>query len=353
MGLIDTLRGELIDIVEWLDDTRTTLVWRFPRYHNEIKNGARLIVRPGQVAVFVSEGKIADVFEPGMHVLATRNLPVLSTLKGWKHGFDSPFKAEVYFVATRQLTDLKWGTPNPVLVRDPDLGPVRVRAFGTFTLKATDPRRLVTELVGADATFDVAEITVLLRAIVATAFSELVATAGIPVVELASSLPGLSERLRQAAVARIDDEYGIDLPQLYIVNVSVPPEVEAAVDARAARDLVGDLDAYRGYQLGRSTPIAAANPAGGLAGAGVGLGMGMAYAQGGMPALAPPALPAWHVAEQGRQTGPLDFAALAAAIAAGRVSRETLVWTAGMASWEPAATVSALQALFPPPLPER
>jgi membrane protease subunit (stomatin/prohibitin family) len=346
MGLIEKLRAEFVDVVEWIDDVPQTLVWRFPRYHNQIKNGARLVVRPGQIAVFVSQGRIADVFEPGTHVLETRNLPLLSTLQGWKHGFDSPFKAEVYFVATRQVTDLKWGTPNPVIVRDPRLGPVRVRAFGTFTLKAVDGRRLVTELVGGDTGLVADEITTLVRSIVVNAFAELVGTTTTSVVDLAASYPALSERLRRAVVAHIDDEYGLDVPQLYIMNVSVPSEVEEALDARASRSVVGDLDAYRQYQLGRATPVAAANPAGGLAAAGVGLGMGMAYA-----GAAPPPLPGWHVAEQGRSVGPLDFAALAAEIAAGRVSRETLVWTAGMAAWEPASKVAALQALFPPPLP--
>jgi membrane protease subunit (stomatin/prohibitin family) len=179
MSFVDKLRGELIDIIEWVDDSRHTLVWRFPRYHNQIKNGAQLIVRPGQLALFVHQGKIADVFEPGTHKLATKNLPVLSTLQGWKHGFESPFKAEVYFVATRQITDLKWGTPNPILMRDPDFGPVRVRAFGSYTLKAQDARALLTELVGTDSEFDSEEISVLLRSIIANAFADMVASSGI------------------------------------------------------------------------------------------------------------------------------------------------------------------------------
>ena len=158
MGFVDKLRAELVDIIEWIDDSRRTLVWRFPRYHNQIKNGAQLIVRPGQVAVFVHQGKIADVFGPGQHRLETRNLPVLSTLAGWLYGFDSPFKAEVYFVSTRQVTDLRWGTPNPVPMRDPDLGPVRVRAFGTYTLRASDPKTLLTELVGTNGEYAADEI---------------------------------------------------------------------------------------------------------------------------------------------------------------------------------------------------
>ena len=352
MGLIEKLRAEFVDIVEWMDDAPQTLVWRFPRYHNQIKNGARLIVRPGQMAVFVSGGKVADVFEPGTHVLETRNLPILSTLRGWPHGFDSPFKAEVYFVATRQVTDLRWGTPNPVIVRDSGLGPVRVRAFGTFSLKASDPRRLLTELVGANAEFVADEIAAMVRAVIVSSLAELLGTNTVSVVDLAASYPALSERLRRATVARLDDEYGLDVPQLYVMNVSVPSEVEEAIDARSGATVVGDTAAYRQYQLGRSTPIAAANPAGGVAGAGVGLGMGMAYV-GGVSggSSTPPPMPAWHVARQGRPVGPLDFAALAAEIAAGRVSRETLVWTAGMAAWEPAEAVTALRSLFPPPLP--
>ncbi len=150
MSLMQKLRAELIDIVEWIDDSRHALVWRFPRYQNQIKHGAQLIVRPGQSAVFVHQGEIADVFPPGQYRLDTNNLPLLSTLAGWYHGFDSPFKSEVYFINTRQITDLKWGTPSPVMMRDPDFGPIRVRAFGTYTLKARDPKTLLTELVGTE-----------------------------------------------------------------------------------------------------------------------------------------------------------------------------------------------------------
>ncbi|TMQ57942.1 MAG: antifreeze protein, partial [Candidatus Eisenbacteria bacterium] len=163
MGLVSKLRGELVDIIEWVDSTRNTLVWRFPRYQNEIKNGARLVVRPGQSAIFVDRGRIADVFQPGSYELGTKNLPLLTTLRGWPHGFNSPFKAEVYFVTTRQVTELKWGTPHPVLLRDPEFGPLRVRAFGTYTLRAVKPEALLSELVGTDGSFEADEIEVLLR----------------------------------------------------------------------------------------------------------------------------------------------------------------------------------------------
>jgi membrane protease subunit (stomatin/prohibitin family) len=249
MGFVNKLRGELVDIVELVDDSRNTLVRRFPRYHNQIKNGARLVVRPGQSAVFVDRGKVADVFGPGTYELTTPNLPLLSTLQGWKHGFESPFKAEVYFVTTRQVTELKWGTPNPVLLRDPELGPLRVRAFGTYTLRALKPEALLSELVGTDGAFEADEIEVLLRSIIATEFSEMVAKSEISVVDLAGNYGRLSETLRRAVLAKVDDEYGLDIPQLWIVNVSVPEQVEQAVDARSSMGVIGDLGRYQQYQL--------------------------------------------------------------------------------------------------------
>src|SRR4051812_14968321 len=250
MGLLDRLRHELIDIIEWVDDTNHTLVWRFPRYQNEIKNGAQLIVRPGQKAIFVHRGELADVFEPGHYELKTDNLPVLSTLQGWKHGFNSPFRSEVYFVSTRQVTDLKWGTPNPIILRDPDFGPVRVRAFGTYAVKAVDPRALLKELVGTDAEFNADELTELLRSIIVTTFADLIGSSKIAVLDLASRYRELSDDLRKAAVERVDDEYGLDIPQLMIVNVSLPEDVEKAVDTRSSMGIVGDMNKFQQFQLG-------------------------------------------------------------------------------------------------------
>jgi membrane protease subunit (stomatin/prohibitin family) len=377
MGFVNKLRGEFVDIIEWLDETRNTLVWRFPRYQNEIKNGAKLVVRPGQCAILVDRGKVADVFHPGTYELVTKNIPVLTTLRKWEHGFNSPFKVEVYFVVTRQITELKWGTPHPVLLRDPEFGPIRVRAFGTYTLKASKPEALLAELVGTDGSFEAGEIDVLLRSIIAAEFSNLVAKAEISVVDLAGSYLRLSEDLRRAVLARIDGEYGLDLPQLVIVNVSVPEQVERALDARSSMGVIGDLDRYQRYQLGASIPAAAANPAGGLAAAGVGLGMGMTLAglttggpgSGGAPSagavpggitraplpLIPPTPESdaslWHVAMDGRTYGPYSTSQIAQAIASGQLRGETLVWSAGMGGWTPLAGVPRLAAFFPPPPP--
>ena len=368
MGLFDKLRAELIDIIEWIDDTRTTLVWRFPRYQNEIKNGAQLIVRPGQLAVFVHQGQIADVFEPGTHTLETKNLPILSTLQGWKYGFNSPFKAEVYFCSTRQVTDLKWGTPNPVMLRDADFGPIRLRAFGTYALKITEPRALLKELVGTDGVVSTDEVTELMRSIINTAFADLIGKAQIAALDLAANYQQLSEQLRKLASERVDDEYGLDLPQLFIVNISLPEEVEKALDTRTSMGVIGDLGRYQQFQMGKAMTAAAENPGGGGAATGMGLGMGMAMANqmmqnmpqaagqhaGGMMPPPPPGS-AWHVAVGGQTQGPFSAAQLADGISRGQVGAATLVWTAGMQSWVPAGQAPELAGYFrsmtPPPPP--
>jgi membrane protease subunit (stomatin/prohibitin family) len=359
MGLLDKLRGELIDIVEWVDDSQHTLVFRFPRYQNEIKNGAQLVVRPGQAAIFVDQGEIADVFEPGRYELDTENLPLLSSLRGWKHGFNSPFKCEVYFVSTRQITDLKWGTPNPIMLRDADFGPIRIRAFGTYALRAIDPKILLKELVGTSGAFEAEEVGELLRSIIVEAFSTLLGQAKIAALDLAANYRDLSEQLRGLVRERIDDEYGLDVPALFIVNVSFPPEVEKALDSRTSMGVIGDVGRYQQFQLGNALLAAAQNPGGG-AGQALGLGVGFALAgqfanasvaPGAPPA--PPGAPQFHVSQNGQVQGPFPLQHLAAAIAQGQLSASTFVWSQGMAAWAPAAQVPALAAYFhtPPPPP--
>ncbi|HRX85840.1 MAG TPA: SPFH domain-containing protein, partial [Phycisphaerae bacterium] len=339
MGLFDKLRGELVDIVEWLDHTRDTLVWRFPRYHNQIKNGAQLIVRPGQVAVFVHRGALADVFEPGHYELRTDNLPILSTLQGWKHGFDSPFKAEIYFVTTRQITDLKWGTPNPIMLRDPEFGPIRLRAFGTYALKATQPQALLKELVGTDAVFDADEIHELLRGMINESLADVIGTAKIAALDLAANYQELAALVRRKVIERVDDEYGLDLPQLLIVNISLPEEVEKALDTRTSMSMIGDMNRFQQYQMGQAMTQAASNPSGGGAADGMGLGMGFAMAnrmmqpQGGAPGMAPPPPPppagtTFHVTINGQTSGPFNMAQMTDGIAHGQVKADTLVWSA-------------------------
>ncbi len=374
--LMEKLRGEIVDIIEWIDDSQTTLVWRFPRYQNEIKHGAQLVVRAGQVAVFVHEGQIADVFEPGIHELTTRNLPILATILGWKYGFESPFKCEVYFVSTRQITGLKWGTPNPVMLRDADFGPIRLRAFGTYNLQAKDARLLITQLVGTDGTFEAGEVTELMRSIIVSSFADVLGTANIAALDLASNYNEISEGVRQEVVQRVNTEFGLDVPQLFVVNISLPEEVEEALDTRSSMSVIGDMGQYQQFQMGKAMTKAAENPSGGGAAEGMGLGMGFAMASqmanqmgmaqagaapgGGMPGGAPPApgapppVPAavaWYVAENGATHGPFTPQQIQAMAGQGRLGAGSMVWRAGMAAWTAMGQVAELSGLTPPPPP--
>jgi len=357
MGLWEKIKGEFIDIVEWIDDTQDTLVYRFQRYSNEIKYGARLVVRESQVGVFVNEGRVADIFKPGLYILETRNLPVLSTLQGWKHGFQSPFKAEVYFLSTRLFTDLKWGTRSPVLFKDPELGPVRLRAFGTYVIRVKDPVTFIRQIAGTDAQFTTDEITEQLRNFIVSRFADLLGESKIPVAELSAKYDELgsfvTDRLRGEFEA-----YGLELNKLLVENISLPPEVEEILDRRTGLGLAGNLQAYTQFQTANSIPEAARNP-GGLAAGGIGLGMGMAMAGQVGGALAhgqapPPLRTLYFVAMGGKQTGPFDSRGLEGEIQQGRLTRETLVWRHGMERWVPAVQVPDLLELFaqvPPPLP--
>jgi len=365
MGLFDKLRGELIDIIEWVDDTRNTLVWRFPRYQNEIKQGAQLIVRPGQLAVFVLQGKIGDVFEPGTHTLNTQNLPILSTLAGWKYGFNSPFKSEVYFVSTRQITDLKWGTPNPIMLRDPEFGPIRLRAFGTYALKAVEPRALLTELVGTDGAVEADEITELLRSIITSAFSDMLAEKQVAALDLAAHYREFSDELRKYVQERVDDEYGLEIPQLIIVNISLPEAVEKALDTRTSMGVIGDMGKFQQYSLGEAMRESATHGGGGD-GLGMGLGLAMAGrmmtspgigfgapAAGGPPA--PPMPPAWHVAVNGQTQGPFSPEQIQQGIQGGQINGKTLLWSPQLSGWTAAEQIPNWSSLFqrtvPPPPP--
>jgi membrane protease subunit (stomatin/prohibitin family) len=221
MTLRDIIHGELIDIVEWLETSPDAMLWRFDRPNGELKNGAQLIVRPGQMAVFVDQGRIADVFKPGQYELTTSNLPVLSKLRGWKYGFQSPFKAEVVFVSTRQFIGNKWGTKSPVMMRDPQVGPVRLRAYGTYSVQVVDSRQFVQELVGANAHYDVAQISDQLRDLVVARMSEVLGEKSVPILELASNY----SELGTAGIARLAPELaklGVQLTQLVVDKIALP-----------------------------------------------------------------------------------------------------------------------------------
>src|SRR5690606_898181 len=271
MAFLNMIRGEFVDIIEWLDDSRDTIVWRFPRHDNEIKMGAKLIVRESQVAVFVNEGQIADAFPPGTFTLHTRNLPVLSTLKGWKYGFDSPFKAEVYFVSTRMFTDFKWGTQNPIMLRDPEFGPVRLRAFGSYSVRVIEPTSLLRELAGTDQQFRTEEVEGYLRQLIVSRLPGALAAANVPVLDMAADQHAMGRRLADLLSAALQGT-GLEIANFAFENISFPPEVEQALDKRTSMGLAGDLDQYTRFQ--------AANALGNAGGAGQGMGLGLGIAAG-------------------------------------------------------------------------
>ena len=370
MGLWDKLKGELIDIVQWLDDTKDTLVYRFERYGNEIKYGAKLVVREGQLAAFINEGQLADVFKPGTYTLETQNLPVLATLKGWKYGFESPFKAEVYFCSTRQFTNLKWGTPGPVTMRDPEFGAVRVTAYGIYSIKLKDPAVFIREIVGTDGNFTTESIEDNLRGKIGMRIKEVMPDAGIPIIDLESKVVQLGETMK-TRIAPAIEALGIELTEVQVQDIGLPEEVERAIDKAGAMRAIGNMQQFTQYETANSIHDAANNP-GGLAAAGVGIGMGfgmgnqVAGAMGGVFAgqpqtasggAAPPPLPPqtqFFVAVNGQQSGPFDMSVLQQMVSAGQVTRESLVWKQGMAAWSAAGQVSEVSGLFaaaPPPLP--
>lgn len=272
MGLLDPLLGEFIDIIEWNEDGTDQLVWRFPRYKDAIKWGAQLIVREGQRAVFVNEGRIADCFEPGRHRLSTRNLPLLTTLLSLPTAFESPFKAEVYFIAMRRFTDQRWGTKHPVLLRDAELGPIRLRGFGTFGVQVSDPLKLISNLNGTNPFFHLEDIQLQLRNLIVSRLADLLGESTIPALDLAAHYDELGADLNQR-LASTSADYGLEISHLLVENIALPAEVEAAIDRRAAIGLTGDLAAFRTYQEGIALEKAAQNP-GGMAAGAAGLAMG-------------------------------------------------------------------------------
>ncbi len=283
MGLWDAIRGQLIDIIEWIDDTRDTMVCRFERRNNEIKYGAKLVVREGQVAAFINEGRLADVFAPGTYTLETRNLPILADLKGWKYGFSSPFKAEVYFISSRTFTGQKWGTKNPIMLRDPEFGPLRLRAFGVYGIRVSDPAAFIRQFTGTDGHFTVEEMGDQLREMVCARFADILGQSKIPALDLASNYDELGKFIMQ----RMKDDFGqfgLEIVALVVENISLPPEVEQAMDKRTSMGVIGNLAAYTQYQAANAIGDAAKNPgAGGLAAGGMGMAMGY---QNGQPARA-------------------------------------------------------------------
>lgn len=376
MGLLDKVwekaTGQFIDVIEWVDSTRNTLVWKFPRADNEIKNGAQLIVRESQAAVFLHEGELGDVFKPGRVELTTNNIPILTTLKSWKYAFNAPFKCDVYFVNTRQFTDEKWGTANPIMLRDPEFGPIRLRAYGSYAFSVTNPGTFIRSMAGTNPDLTAEDVTGQLRNILASRFADALGEAKIPALDLAANYNEMGDLLR-GLIQKDMDEYGLTINKFLIENISLPPAVEEALDKRTSMGVIGNMAQYTQFQAANALGDAAKNPgaAGNMMGmfAGVNLGGMMAGnmnaaqqpaaapapapAAGGPPPL-PGSAPEWYAAFNGQQAGPFTLAALGDQAKQGALTRETLVWKQGMSAWTKAADVADLAGLFaamPPPLP--
>jgi membrane protease subunit (stomatin/prohibitin family) len=375
MGIFDEIKKKLshefIDIIEWLDSTESTIVHRFERYQNEIKNNAQLIVREGQTAVFVNEGQLADVFTPGTYTLNTKNLPILATLKGWKYGFNSPFKAEVYFVNTHLFTDEKWGTKNPITLSDDRFGLVEIRAFGTYAFKINDAGKFITDIVGTDANFTNFEINEHLKSLIATRFTDTVGSANLPIELYATNITELSETCKEVMQPEFNS-VGISLEKFFIENVSMPEDLKKEIFEYSRIEKL-DLDKLAKFKTAKAIEAAASNE-GGTAGAGMGMGMGFVLAQqmGGMmnpmggqqinpsqPTMGtPPPMPVqtqYFYASNGQQMGPVSIEQLKGFFANRTINKDSLIWKQGMSNWTALKDVQELQSFLggntPPPLP--
>lgn len=373
---MDFIKGQLIDVIEFIDESQSTLVHRFNRQDNEIKNGAQLIVRESQVAVLVKEGRLSkedmkgDAFQPGRYELTTNNLPILSTLYAWKHGFNSPFKAEVYFVNTKTFTGHKWGTKNPIMLRDPEFGVVRLRAFGTYAFRVGDPLKLVCDMAGTNGYFEIDNLEDQLRSLIVSEFTDALGEAKIAALDLAANYKEIGDKIRGFLnESEGFKQYGLEISKFIIENISLPPEVEQAMDKRSQMNVLGNMDQYTKFQTANAMEHAAQNSgeSGGAMGAGLGMGMGMGMAQqmsnafntqqnqtpsaGGPPPI--PGSEPFYIAVDGQQVGPLNQEQMKSYVSQGKLTKETLVWKQGMANWIKAGEVSELSSIFgavPPPL---
>lgn len=363
MGLFDKLKNEFIDIIEWVDSSKDTIVWKFPRYQNEIKNGAKLTVRESQVAVFMNEGKIADVFQPGMYTLTTENMPILATLKGWKYGFNSPFKVDVYFVNTKQFIDQKWGTKNPITLSDARFGFIELRSFGSFAFRVTDAGKFIKEIAGTNENYNTEDVAEQLRSMIVTKFTDAVGEGNIPVEKFAANLDELS-KLGQDKLNADFLEYGLTITKFLVENVSMPEELKKEIFNYSRLNAI-DMNKLAQFNTANAIKDAAKNEGLGGAGIGMGVGMGMGnmmsnmFNQTGMnqqnnSVPPPPPTIQFHVVVGGAQAGPFNLLQLQAMAASGQLTKASLVWKAGMANWAAADTQPELAAIFtsvPPPPP--
>lgn len=344
--------GQFIDVIEWTDDSQDTMVWRFPRHGNEIKYGAKLIVRESQVAIFVDQGKIADILEPGTYELETKNLPIMTTLQHWDHGFKSPFKAEVYFVSTKRFTNLRWGTKNPITIRDEELHVVRLRSFGIYEIDISDPKLFLTDIVGTDGHFTTEEIDQQLGSLITSKLAVVLGKDNTPVLDMAANYDTFGKYITDA-ISPYFEEYGLNLIKITVENISMSDDVEKAIDKRTSRAVTGNLDDHIKHQTGE----AIGNGSGSISDM-VGMGAGLAAGQQMMNQQTsdtqvktpPPPPDSYYVSISGQTDGPHDYTALKEMVNNSKITEKSYIWDSQADSWVRAGDmVSEIFKNMPPP----
>ncbi len=373
MGLWDMLKSQagaqFLDVVEWIEDGGRTVVWRFPVFNQAITDKSKLVVREGQAAVFVSEGRLSDVFGPGTYTLDTKNTPIMSFFSTIAYQFQYPYKGDVYFVSTRQFLDNGWGTPNPIMLRDPEFGPVRIRGFGNYAFRITDPGNFLKQVVGTDGLFTTDEITGQLKKKLVSVLADTIGELNVPILDLAAKYVDLGDSLRDRINPHFQASYGVTLTDFAVQNLTLPEEVEKALDTRTKMGVLGNLDQYAKMKAAEAIGIAAANTGLGGAGIGMGVGFGLGQQMGGVVGAAmaapgvvapqaPPALPPPLPSSTYHYAGPSGQAQLPADEVAKRVAADRngrhLLWMPGWAAWKDYKEVAEVASLLPPtppPLP--
>lgn len=351
MSLFDRIKqkgvNKIIDVIIWTDDITDAIIWRFPRYHGKIKHGAQLTVRVKQVAVLMSKGQFADMYQPGRYELTTKNMPILTALKGWKCGFSSPFVADIFFISTKKFLNMPWGTAHPIMMRDPEFGPIRLSAFGSYSFRVVPyPIKLVRKVAETDGNFSSDRVTEQLHNFAMTKFTHYLAESKIAVLDLAANLNEFSSEL---TIALKDDfsEYGIELIKFSIENISLPESVENALDRQLRRGVLSNSPTHT--QIAKSQNGHTAKTQSNAI---------KTHATVGVNPLkdAPPHMASqrmYHVAVAGAQHGPFPLPKLQQMAQQGFLTPESLVWTTGMAKWAVANSVPSVSKLFgavPPPL---
>ena len=284
MSLRDFLEKQFIDVIQWTESDQDTLAWRYPMRDMEIQNGGQLTVRESQAAAFINEGRIGDIFAPGLYTLTTRTLPLLTNLMNWDKEFKSPFKSDVYFFSTRIKTDQRWGTPTPITIRDKEFGAVRVRGYGIYSWHIDNPRVFHTKVSGTRELYTIADLEGQLRNTIVSRMTSAFAESGVPFLDMAANQTELGVKIADGLKPQFAD-YGLELDSFVVENLSLPEELQKMLDTRVGMNMIGDMGRFTQYQVANSLPIAAGNEGGGVAGIGVGLGAGLTMAQQMMNAM--------------------------------------------------------------------